>query len=98
MREGEVGIQCSPVSSRIGGFVDAAVIADKQRARTLGIEQKEMLVRMRIWKLGERRASIRGIEEVDTAKEYGVEGNYVIGANIAGFMKVAEAMLAQGVI
>ena len=34
----------------------------------------------------------------DTAKEYGVEGNYVVGANIAGFKKVAEAMLAQGVI
>ena len=33
----------------------------------------------------------------DAAKEYGHEGNYVVGANIAGFLKVAEAMLAQGV-
>jgi glutamate dehydrogenase (NADP+) len=33
-----------------------------------------------------------------TAKEYGAEGNYVVGANIAGFMKVADAMLAQGII
>lgn len=33
----------------------------------------------------------------DTAKRYGVEGDYVAGANIAGFEKVAEAMLAQGV-
>ncbi|AKK03455.1 NADP-specific glutamate dehydrogenase [Corynebacterium epidermidicanis] len=33
-----------------------------------------------------------------TAKEYGHEGDYVIGANIAGFKKVADAMLAQGVI
>ena len=32
------------------------------------------------------------------AKEYGMEGNYVAGANIAGFLKVADAMLAQGVI
>ena len=31
------------------------------------------------------------------AKRYGVEGNYVVGANIAGFEKVAEAMMAQGV-
>ena len=31
------------------------------------------------------------------AKEYGAEGNLVIGANIAGFLKVAEAMMAQGV-
>ena len=32
------------------------------------------------------------------AKEYGVAGNYVAGANIAGFLKVADAMLAQGII
>ncbi len=35
---------------------------------------------------------------VDTAKQYGFEGNYVIGANIAGFKKVADAMLAQGLV
>ncbi len=33
----------------------------------------------------------------DAAKRYGAEGNYVVGANIAGFEKVADAMLAQGV-
>lgn len=32
------------------------------------------------------------------AKDYGVENNFVIGANIAGFKKVADAMLAQGVV
>ena len=32
------------------------------------------------------------------AKEYGMEGNYVAGANIAGFLKVADAMLAQGIV
>ncbi len=32
------------------------------------------------------------------AKQYGMEGNYVAGANIAGFLKVAEAMQAQGII
>ena len=34
----------------------------------------------------------------ETAEEYGAPGNYVIGANIAGFIKVARAMLAHGVI
>ena len=34
---------------------------------------------------------------VDAAKRYGIEGNYVVGANIAGFEKVADAMLAQGI-
>ena len=33
----------------------------------------------------------------DAAKKYGMEGNYVAGANIAGFQKVVDAMLAQGV-
>ena len=33
----------------------------------------------------------------DTAKEYGHEGNFVMGANIAGFLKVADAMMSQGV-
>ena len=33
----------------------------------------------------------------DTARTYGHEGNFVMGANIAGFLKVADAMMAQGV-
>ena len=32
------------------------------------------------------------------ARDYGMEGNYVAGANIAGFMKVANAMQAQGIV
>ena len=32
-----------------------------------------------------------------TAKDYGVEGNYVDGANIAGFKRVADAMIAEGI-
>ena len=34
----------------------------------------------------------------ETAKEYGKPGNYVVGANIAGFVKVADAMLDQGLV
>ena len=34
----------------------------------------------------------------EAAKEFGMPGNYVAGANIAGFQKVADAMLAQGII
>jgi glutamate dehydrogenase (NADP+) len=32
------------------------------------------------------------------SEEYGDPGNYVLGANIAGFVKVADAMIAQGTI
>ena len=34
----------------------------------------------------------------DAAKRYGQEGNYVMGANIAGFEKVVDAMMAQGIV
>ncbi|HHY83115.1 MAG TPA: NADP-specific glutamate dehydrogenase [Clostridiales bacterium] len=34
----------------------------------------------------------------EAAREYGHEGNLVVGANIAGFMKVADAMMAQGIV
>ena len=34
----------------------------------------------------------------DAAKRYGMEGNYVAGANIAGFEKVVDAMLVQGIV
>ena len=33
----------------------------------------------------------------DAAEKYGFKGNYVVGANIAGFEKVADAMTAQGI-
>ena len=38
----------------------------------------------------------RSIDEA--AREYGMEGDYVAGANIAGFLKVADAMLSQGIV
>jgi glutamate dehydrogenase (NADP+) len=49
----------------------------------------------------ERLATImRNIHDtcLATADEYGAPGNYVLGANIAGFVRVAEAMLMLGVI
>jgi glutamate dehydrogenase (NADP+) len=35
---------------------------------------------------------------VDAAAAYGTPGNYVNGANIAGFLKVADAMMDQGLV
>jgi glutamate dehydrogenase (NADP+) len=34
----------------------------------------------------------------ETAHDYGTPGNYVNGANIAGFVKVADAMLDEGIV
>ncbi len=56
------------------------------------------------WPFEEVDAKLKGImvnifKNIDAAaKKYGFEGNYVIGANIAGFEKVANAMMAQGVV
>ncbi len=55
------------------------------------------------WTSAEVDQKLKGIMEnifaaIDgAAAEYGAEDNYVVGANIAGFLKVADAMLAQGV-
>jgi len=35
---------------------------------------------------------------VEAAEEYGQPGNLVVGANIAGFLKVADAMMFQGLV
>ena len=70
---------------------------------TSGLEQSQNSLRMS-WSFEEVDAKLHDImvnifAKVDDAgKRYGVEGNYVAGANIAGFEKVVEAMIAQGVV
>ena len=55
------------------------------------------------WTFEEVDAKLKGImvkithNMDEAAKKYGFAGNYVVGANIAGFEKVAQAMIAQGV-
>ena len=56
------------------------------------------------WSFEEVDAKLKGImvnichNMVNAAKRYNMEGNYVAGANIAGFEKVVEAMTAQGIV
>ena len=56
------------------------------------------------WSFEEVDAKLQGImvnifHNLDAAaKQYGMEGNYVAGANIAGFLKVVDAMTAQGIV
>ena len=56
------------------------------------------------WTREEVDERLRGIMKsihqtcVETAERFGTPGNYVNGANIAGFLKVADAMLDQGVV
>ncbi len=70
---------------------------------TSGLEMSQNSERLS-WSFEEVDAKLKGImvnifhAADDAAKKYGHEGNYVVGANIAGFEKVAEAMMAQGVV
>ena len=69
---------------------------------TSGLEMTQNSERLS-WSFDEVDAKLEGIMKGifhaadDAAREAGMEGNYVAGANIAGFEKVADAMIAQGV-
>ena len=68
---------------------------------TSGLEMSQNSIRLS-WSFEEVDEKLHGIMRSifkacdDAAKEYGMPGNYMAGANIAGFLKVAEAMKAQG--
>ncbi len=69
---------------------------------TSGLEMSQNSERLS-WSFEEVDRKLQGIMESiyaacsDAAKKYGMEGDIQAGANIAGFLKVADAMLAQGV-
>nr|WP_227497389.1 NADP-specific glutamate dehydrogenase [Planctomonas psychrotolerans] len=98
---------CTPGAVRI--FTDASVLFGPGKAANAGgvatsaLEMQQNASRDS-WTFAhteERLEEImRGIHErcVETADEYGEPGNYVLGANIGGFTRVADAMLALGVI
>ncbi len=70
---------------------------------TSGLEMSQNSMRYS-WSFEEVDAKLKGIMQSifkscdEAAKEYGMAGNYMAGANIAGFLKVAEAMKAQGCV
>ena len=70
---------------------------------TSALEQSQNSMRMS-WTFEEVDAKLKDImvnifaKAADAAERYGVPGNYVAGANIAGFEKVANAMMAQGIV
>jgi glutamate dehydrogenase (NADP+) len=68
-----------------------------------GLEMSQNSLRMS-WTREEVDEQLRDIMEAihrqcwETAEDYGAPDNYILGANVAGFVKVADAMLAQGVV
>ena len=70
---------------------------------TSGLEMSQNSLRLS-WTFDEVDEKLHGImvsiyqNASQAAEKYGMKGNLVAGANIAGFLKVADAMLAQGVM
>jgi len=68
-----------------------------------GLEMSQNSMRIR-WSREEVEAKLKGIMQsihsacLSASEEYGTPGNYVIGANIAGFVKVADSMMDQGIV
>ncbi len=90
-------------------FVDAGILYGPGKAAnaggvaTSGLEMSQNSMRLN-WTREEVDQKLHGIMKsihtacVATADQYGTPGNYVNGANIAGFVKIADAMLDQGVV
>ena len=88
----EHGVMFAPGKAANAGGVATSALEMSQNSERLS------------WSFEEVDAKLKGImvnichNADDAAKRYNAEGNYVVGANIAGFEKVADAMLAQGVV
>ena len=93
----------------VGVFIDAGILYGPAKAANAGgvatsaleMSQNSMRLNWSRQEVDQRLHEIMiNIHKVcfDTAADYGTPGNLVNGANIAGFMKVADAMLEQGVI
>ena len=92
----------------IDAFVKAKIMYSPGKASnaggvaTSGLEMSQNSERLS-WSREEVDAKLKGIMKAihdnawEAAAKYGKKGNYVVGANIAGFTKVADAMVAQGV-
>ncbi|MBQ3360316.1 MAG: NADP-specific glutamate dehydrogenase [Microbacterium sp.] len=97
------------VPEAVEAFQKAGVLFAPGKAANAGgvatsaLEMSQNASRQR-WTFGDSENKLREImgdihrASFDAAARYGVEGDYVAGANIAGFERVAAAMLAQGVI
>ena len=98
---------CTPEA--VAAFQDAGVLFGPGKAANAGgvatsaLEMSQNAARQR-WGFADSEAKLRAIMQdvhdatFDAAERYGRPGDYVAGANCAGFERVAWAMLAQGVI
>lgn len=86
------GIQYAPGKASNAGGVAVSGLEMAQNSMRLRWPREEVDHRLRTIMISIHKACL------DAAEEYGKPGNYMIGANIAGFVKVVNAMLDQGLV
>ena len=103
------GANMPTVPEGVKKFVDAKILYGPGKAAnaggvaTSGLEMSQNSMRL-TWSRDEVDTRLKGIMQaihescVKAAHDYGMPGNYVAGANIAGFLKVANAMMDQGIV
>jgi glutamate dehydrogenase (NADP+) len=103
------GANMPTVPEGVNLFVDKGILYGPGKAAnaggvaTSGLEMSQNSLRLS-WTREEVDARLHGIMKaihrqcVEASEAYGMKGNYVAGANIAGFLKVADSMLDQGVV
>ena len=86
------GVTVGPSKAANAGGVACSAIEMSQNARKMPMEKEEVYAQL--------EGIMKNIHDnaAAAAKEYGYGYNLVAGANIAGFLKVAEAMMAQGLV
>ena len=103
------GANMPTVPEGVAIFLDKKILYGPGKAAnaggvaTSGLEMSQNSLRLS-WTREEVDQRLQGIMKAihkaayETSKEFGVDGNYVAGANIAGFIKIADSMLDQGVV
>ncbi|TVR58676.1 MAG: NADP-specific glutamate dehydrogenase [Spirochaetaceae bacterium] len=103
------GANMPTVPEGVDVFIDAKILYGPGKAAnaggvaTSGLEMSQNAMRLS-WTADEVDRRLHEIMKkihattADAAERYGAKGNYVAGANIAGFVKVADAMLDQGLV
>jgi glutamate dehydrogenase (NADP+) len=98
---------CTPTAVEV--FQEAGVLFGPGKAANAGgvatsaLEMSQNAARQR-WDFDSSEEKLRGImrnvhrSAYEAAELYGHPGDYVVGANTAGFVRVADAMIAQGLI
>ena len=86
------GLLVAPAKAANAGGVATSALEMSQNSMRLSwtfeeVDEKLQIIMKNIFKVSK-----------DAAENYGAPGNYVIGANIAGFLKVADAMVSQGIV